>query len=72
MQNYKLVNTNVRNLGQALEIVVSRTIKRSATTTKTALTKRITRTRNLLSLAKEVELSQPNLAAEYRNFAARI
>ena len=71
MQNYKLVNTNVLNLGQALEIVVSRTIKRSATTTKTALTERITRTRNLLSLAKEVELSQPNLAAEFRNFASR-
>jgi hypothetical protein len=71
MQNYKHVNANVLILSQALEIVVSWTIKRSATTTKTALTKRITRTRNLLSLAKEMELSQPNLTAEFRNFIAR-
>ncbi len=71
MQNYKPVNANVLILGQALGIVVSWTIKRSATTTKTAVTERITRTRNLLSLAKEVELSQPNLAAEFRNFAPR-
>lgn len=71
MQNYKHVNANVLILSQALEIVVSWTIKRSATTTKTALTERITRTRNLLSLAKEVELSQPNLTAEFLNFIAR-
>ncbi len=34
-------------------------------------TNRVSNARQLINLAKDVEQSQPNLAAEFRNFASR-
>ncbi|MEY3571331.1 MAG: hypothetical protein RIQ85_1451 [Pseudomonadota bacterium] len=40
-------------------------------TTQEQTNKRVSNARQLINLAKDVEQSQPNLAAEFRNFASR-
>jgi hypothetical protein len=40
-------------------------------TTQDQTTNRVSNARQLINLAKDVEQSQPNLAAEFRNFASR-
>ena len=40
-------------------------------TTQATVTDRVSNNRELINLAREVEQSQPNLAAEFRNFASR-
>jgi len=40
-------------------------------TTQEQTTNRVSNARQLINLAKDVEQSQPNLAAEFRNFASR-
>ena len=40
-------------------------------TTQEQTNNRVSNARQLINLAKEVEQSQPNLAAEFRNFASR-
>jgi hypothetical protein len=40
-------------------------------TTVTMVSDRVSNARALINLAREVEQSQPNLAAEFRNFASR-
>ena len=40
-------------------------------TTQATVTDRVSNNRELINLAREVEQSQPNLAAEFRNFATR-
>jgi hypothetical protein len=40
-------------------------------TTQEQTNNRVSNARQLINLAKDVEQSQPNLAAEFRNFASR-
>jgi len=40
-------------------------------TTKDQINNRVSNARQLIKLARDVEQSQPNLAAEFRNFASR-
>ena len=40
-------------------------------TTQDQIKNRVSNARQLINLAKDVEQSQPNLAAEFRNFASR-
>jgi hypothetical protein len=40
-------------------------------TTQDQIKNRVSNTRQLINLARDVEQSQPNLAAEFRNFASR-
>ena len=40
-------------------------------TTQNQISDRVSNARQLINLARDVEQSQPNLAAEFRNFASR-
>jgi len=40
-------------------------------TTQEQISNRVSNARQLINLARDVEQSQPNLAAEFRNFASR-
>jgi hypothetical protein len=70
MQNYY---AGITNNGQ-IDLVLGRWVNKLLTlqrTTQELVTDRVSNTRALIDLAREVEQSQPNLAAEFRNFASR-
>ena len=70
MQNYVAGTTN----NAPISVVLSQWINKLLApqrTTQVTVTDRVSNTRVLINLAREVEQSQPNLAAEFRNFASR-
>jgi hypothetical protein len=66
MQNVAVANSVNHAFNQTLALWRAKVL-----TTKSGVVDRVTSSMNLLSLAKDVESSQPNLAAEFRNFASR-
>ena len=70
MQNYAAGTSN----NAPISLVLGQWINKLLTpqrTTATMVTDRVRNTRALINLAREVEQSQPNLAAEFRNFSSR-
>jgi hypothetical protein len=70
MQNYAAGTTNNVPTSIVLGQWVNKLLSLQRTTT-TMVTDRVSNARALINLAREVEQSQPNLAAEFRNFASR-
>lgn len=70
MQNYAAETSNNVPIGLVLGQWINKLVSPQRTTVAT-ITDRVTNTRTLINLAREVEQSQPNLAAEFRNFASR-
>jgi hypothetical protein len=70
MQNYAARTTNNAPISAAVGQWISMLLARQRTTLET-VTDRVSNARALINLAREVEQSQPNLAAEFRNFASR-
>lgn len=70
MQNYAARTTNNAPISTAFGQWINMLLARQRTTLAT-VTDRVSNARALINLAREVEQSQPNLAAEFRNFASR-
>jgi hypothetical protein len=70
MQNYVAGTTNNAPISVVLGQWINKLLAPQRTTQVT-VTDRVSNTRVLINLAREVEQSQPNLAAEFRNFASR-
>ncbi len=70
MQNYAAETSNNAPIGLVLGQWINKLVSPQRTTVAT-ITDRVTNNRALINLAREVEQSQPNLAAEFRNFASR-
>ncbi|MEY4467126.1 MAG: hypothetical protein RIR21_919 [Pseudomonadota bacterium] len=70
MQNYAAETSNNAPIGLVLGQWINKLVSPQRTKV-TTITDRVTNTRTLINLAREVEQSQPNLAAEFRNFASR-
>lgn len=70
MQNYAAGMTNNGPISLVLGQWINKLLVPQRTTV-TMVSDRVSNTRALINLAREVEQSQPNLAAEFRNFASR-
>ena len=70
MQNYAATTTNSGLINLVLGQWINKLLKPQRTTLAN-VTDRVSNTRALINVAREVEQSQPNLAAEFRNFASR-
>jgi hypothetical protein len=70
MQNYAAETSNNAPISLVLGQWINKLVSPQRTKV-TTITDRVTNTRALINLAREVEQSQPNLAAEFRNFASR-
>ncbi len=70
MQNYAAGTSNNAPISLVLGQWINKLVSPQRTKV-TTITDRVTNTRALINLAREVEQSQPNLAAEFRNFASR-
>jgi hypothetical protein len=70
MHNFAATSSN----NPAIPLVVGQWITKILTpqrTTQDQMNNRVSNARQLINLARDVEQSQPNLAAEFRNFASR-
>lgn len=67
MQNISAANSS----NSVLVIGISQWISSIFVKPGTSTMDRLTNTRALLTMARDLEQSQPNLAAEFRNFASR-
>jgi len=70
MHNFAAASPNNANIS----LVVGQWIKKMFApqrTTQGQINNRVSNARQLINLARDVEQSQPNLAAEFRNFASR-
>lgn len=70
MQNMTAVNTGNGSFNQTFGLWIT-SILTSKTPAQTTTANRINSNLTLLSMARDLEQSQPNLAAEFRNFASR-
>ena len=70
MQNYVVGTTKNEPISMVLVHWINSLLVPQCTTQAT-VTDRVSNNRELINLAREVEQSQPNLAAEFRNFASR-
>ncbi len=70
MHNFAATSSN----NSTVPLVVAQWITKILTpqrTTQDQMNNRVSNARQLINLARDVEQSQPNLAAEFRNFASR-
>lgn len=70
MHNFAATSSN----NSTIPLVVGQWITKILTpqrTTQDQMNNRVSNARQLINLARDVEQSQPNLAAEFRNFASR-
>jgi hypothetical protein len=70
MHNFAATSSN----NSTIPLVVGQWITKILTpqrTTQDQVNNRVSNARQLINLARDVEQSQPNLAAEFRNFASR-
>jgi len=67
MQNVSAVGSSSSSIAVAFTQWISGVFASSQSSTED----RLTNTRVLLTMARDLEQSQPNLAAEFRNFASR-
>jgi hypothetical protein len=70
MQNYAAASTNNGPISLVLGQWIIKMFAPQRTTQKQT-SERVSNARQLINLAKDVEQTQPNLAAEFRNFASR-
>jgi hypothetical protein len=70
MQNYAAASTNNGPISLVLGQWITKMFAPQRTTKKQT-SERVSNARQLINLAKDVEQTQPNLAAEFRNFASR-
>ena len=67
MQNVSAVSSSNSSIAITFSYWISGIFDRPQSSTEN----RLTNTRALLTMARDLEQSQPNLAAEFRNFASR-
>jgi hypothetical protein len=70
MQNYPAASTNTAPITLVLGQWIAKMFAPQRTTQEQT-SERVSNARQLINLAKDVEQTQPNLAAEFRNFASR-
>lgn len=70
MQNFGALNTVNNLFNQTFGLLIANVFA-TKTQPQTFAESRINSTISLLCMARDVEESQPNLAAEFRNFASR-
>ena len=70
MHNFDAASQNNVNISLVLGQWVTKMLTPQRTTQEQT-NNRVSNARQLINLAKDVEQSQPNLAAEFRNFASR-